>query len=242
MRCSNRNPAWMSFVLKPMSFGALGLLLAASSFAAAPTLESVLTRMDTAASNWQGMRAKVEWVRYTSLVDDKNSESGKIVVRRSKSGNVAMLIEFEQPNHYYLSVNGTKVEIYKPKIKTVEEYNLSKSRKKLESALLLGFGTAGKYLLEHYDISVVGDEQIAGHSSIKLDLQPQDSKAEMNNRHLEMWISTTNWQVVQQKVYDISPGDYRLYSYSDIEINPSFKISEFKFNLLSGTKRVHPQR
>ena len=131
---------------------------------------------------------------------------------------------------------------YKPKIKTVEEYNLSKSRKKLESALLLGFGTAGKYLLEHYDISVVGDEQIAGHSSIKLDLQPQDSKAEMNNRHLEMWISTTNWQVVQQKVYDISPGDYRLYSYSDIEINPSFKISEFKFNLLSGTKRVHPQR
>lgn len=208
----------------------------------AASLDSVLERMDAAAGEWAGMRANVEWTRHVSLVDDTTVEAGRIAVRKSRAGEVEMLLAFERPNEYFLAVRGAKVEIYKPKIKTVEEYNLSESKEKLRNALLLGFGTAGSYLREHYDIRLQGEETVAGEPTVRLDLQPKRPRGELNNRRLEMWISMASWQPVRQKVYDVSPGDYRQYSYSAIEVNPTFSAGEFKLKLARGTQRVRPQR
>lgn len=214
----------------------------AASLHAAPQLETLLANMDSAASTWAGMRSEVRWVRYVSLVDDLRVESGRLAVRRSASGDVQLLLEFQHPNHYFLAIRGARVEIYKPKIKTVEQYDVSKSKEKLENALLLGFGTAGSYLQEHYDIAMQGQESLAGQQTVRIDLRPKDPGSELNNRHLEMWISTSSWQPVQQKIYDIAPGDYRLYSYSAIELNPNFSDREFKLRIPRGTQRVRPQR
>lgn len=153
-----------------------------------------------------------------------------------------MLIEFQEPTPYYLSVRGAKVEIYKPRIKTVEQYDAGKSRDKLENALLLGFGTRGSYLGRHYDMRLAGNEPVDGHPAVKVELQPKDSKSELNNSRIDMWISTRLWQPVSQTVYDRATRDYRNYSYSEIELNPAFKSSEFKLPLAPGTKRVRPQR
>ncbi len=209
---------------------------------AAPPLESVLKNMDSAAATWKGMRAKVEWVRYESLVDDRRVESGRIAVRATKSGTVQMLLAFQEPSVQFISVRQAKVEIYKPKIKTVEEYDLRGSKEKLENALLLGFGTAGEYLNEHYEIVLEGEDTVAGHTTVKLDLRPRNPRGELNNSRIQMWISTTHWQPIQQKIYDRNPKDYRLYSYSEVEMNPSFRSEEFKLPLSRGTKRVRPQR
>jgi outer membrane lipoprotein-sorting protein len=210
--------------------------------AAAPDLATVLTNMDAAASGWKGMRASLEWVRYMALVDDRSVEEGKIVVRRTADGSAAMLISFEEPNVYFLSVQGTRVEIYKPKIKTVEEYDVSDSKAKVENALLLGFGTSGSYLGQHYDIKLLGPATVKGQSVVHLDLQPKDPQAELNSQRIEMWVSTDIWQPVQQKIYDRNRGDYRLYSYSEVVLNPALKAEDFKLRLARGTKRVHPQR
>ncbi len=214
----------------------------APAAAAAPDLATVLTNMDAAASGWKGMRAGLEWVRYMALVDDRSVEEGKIVVRRTADGSAAMLISFEDPNVYFLSVQGTRVEIYKPKIKTVEEYDVSDSKAKVENALLLGFGTSGSYLGQHYDIKLVGPAAVKGQSVVHLDLQPKDPQAELNSQRIEMWVSTDIWQPVQQKIYDRNPGDYRLYSYSEVVLNPTLTADDFKLRLARGTKRVHPQR
>lgn len=218
----------------------LGCLAPAS--ATVPDLATVLAKMDAAASGWTGMRASLEWVRYMALVDDTSVEHGKIVVRRTADGSASMLISFEEPNVYFLSVQGTRVEIYKPKIKTVEEYDVSDSKARVENALLLGFGTSGSYLGQHYDIKLLGPETVKGQSVVHLDLQPKDPQAELNSQRIEMWVSTVIWQPVQQKIYDRSPGDYRLYSYSEVVLNPSFTPEDFKLRLARGTKRVHPQR
>ena len=210
--------------------------------AAAPDLATVLANMDAAASGWKGMRASLEWVRYMALVDDRSVEHGKIVVRRTADGGASMLISFEDPNVYFLSVEGTRVEIYKPKIKTVEEYDVSDSKAKVENALLLGFGTSGSYLGQHYDIKLLGPAAVKGESVVHLDLQPKDPQAELNSQRIEMWVSTDIWQPVQQKIYDRNPGDYRLYSYSEVVLNPVFTAEDFKLRLARGTKRVHPQR
>ena len=218
----------------------LGCLAAAS--ATVPDLATLLAKMDAAASGWTGMRASLEWVRYMALVDDRSVERGKIVVRRTADGSASMLISFEEPNVYFLSVQGTRVEIYKPKIKTVEEYDVSDSKAKMENALLLGFGTSGSYLGQHFDIELLGPATVNGQSTVHLDLKPKDPQAELNSQRIEMWVSTDTWQPVQQKVYDRSPGDYRLYSYSEVVLNPALTDADFKLRLARGTKRVHPQR
>ena len=236
---SSRNCRWDRHAVAVLAV-ALGFFGPIS--AATPDLATVLAEMDTAAAGWEGMRAKLEWVRYMALVDDRSIESGKIAVRREADGGASMLISFEEPNVYFLSVKAAKVEIYKPKIKTVEEYDVSDSKAKMENALLMGFGTSGSYLDQHYDIELAGAATLNGQPVVHLDLQPKDPQAELNNQHIEMWVSTELWQPVQQKIHDLSPGDYRLFSYSEIALNPSLTADDFKLRLARGTKRVHPQR
>ena len=198
--------------------------------------------MNAAADTWTGMKARVRWVRYVSLVDDRREESGRIAVRESKTGDVQMLLAFTEPSTQFISVREAKVEIYKPKIRTVEEYDLRDSRDRLENALLLGFGTAGSYLAEHYEVALVGEAAVEGQPAVWLDLTPRNPDGEINNSRIEMWVSTQHWQPVQQKVYDRNPADFRLFTYWEIEINPTFKSADFKLGLGRSTKRVRPQR
>lgn len=240
--CAHRSQ-WPSRMGGPLL---AGLLISASLVA--PSLhgelpaETVLASMDAAAANWKAMRAKVEWVRYMALVDDRTVESGRIVVRLERDGSVAMLIRFEQPTEYFFSVRGAKVEIYKPRIQIVEVYDLSQSRNRLENALLLGFGTQGRYLQRHYRVGVEGEEEVSGHAAVKLALEPRNPEGELNGSPLEMWISKEHWQPVRQKVVDPRTGDYRTYSYTEMEINPQLGSAAFRLPLAPGTKRVRPQR
>ena len=235
----NRKPGvavWHRVSLRILAVGLLGATLHG-----APDLTTVLENMDAAAVEWKGMRAQVELVHYMALVDDTRVDSGRIAMRRSRDGGVEMLLAIQDPFEYYIAVRGTTAERYKPSIKTVEEFDLSKSKDELESALLLGLGTAGSYLDKHYEISMDSSEPIANHPVVKLALQPRDPDGETNNHPLEMWISTKTWQPVQRKKYGAIPGDYQLQSYSEIEMNPTFKGNEFKLNLKRGTNRVRPQ-
>ncbi len=214
----------------------------ASTLLAAPRLETVLANMDVAAAEWRGMRAQVQWTRYRSFVDDETVESGRIAVRRAKSGNVEMLVEITEPSNYFLLVRGPKIEQYKPKIKLVEEFDAGNRKDQLDNALMIGFGTSGRYLSEHYAIKLVGAEPIAGHPAIKLDLQPKNPAGRLNNRPLEMWVSTDHWQPVQYKMYERNQKDYRLHSYSEMQVNPSLSDGDFKLRLKRGTRRTRPQR
>ena len=235
----NRNTGaavWHRVSLRIFAVGLLGATLHG-----APDLTTVLANMDDAVAEWKGMRARVEMVRHMALVDDTRVESGQIVTRPSGDGGIEVLLAIQDPFEYYLAVRGMTAERYKPSIKTVEQFDLSESKDKVENAFLLGLRTAGSYLDEHYEISMESSEPIANHPVVKLAMQPRDPDGETNNRPLEMWISTKTWQPVQRKIHDRIPGDYRLQTYSEIEMNPAFKGNEFKLNLKRGTNRVRPQ-
>lgn len=216
--------------------------LTVSLLHAAPGLDAVLSNMDAAAAQWKGMRANVVWTKHVSLVDDTSVESGAIVVQRVNPSRIDMLIEFREPNHYFLSVRDTKVEIYKPKIATIEVYDLSQSREQLREALLLGFGASGKFLRDNYDVALTGEEVAAGEESVRLELHPKKDGASKNFKKIEMWIAKKTWQPVEQKIHETSPGDYRIYNYTAVESNPKFSRGDFKLKPAPGTSRVFPQR
>ena len=197
------------------------LLFLPSWPALAVDLDTLLANMDRASDAYRGMQAQLSWVSYTDIVEDTSTEEGIIKVLRDKKGRINLLIEFQKPYPYFVSIQGTKVEIYRPRIATVEEYDVSKSKDALEQALLLGFGTAGRFLSEHYELKLAGEETAAGEATVKLELVPKTEKMRESMSRLEMWISTNQWQPVQQKLYGPNPGDYRLYTYTDITLNPT---------------------
>lgn len=225
----------------------LALLAASALYAASPTtdansLDAVLSNMDAASAKFRGMEADVEWVAFTALVDDKSVEKGHMKVRRLSPDTADLYIDFTDPYPKELLVKGGKVEIFKPKIKTVEEYDVSKSKDKIDQALLIGFGASGKTIRNNYDAKLIGEETVAGESAAHLELIPKSEETRKSILKLEMWVSTDNWQTVQMKLIQDTSGDYRLYTYSAIQLNPSLKESDFKLDLPKGVKRLTPQK
>jgi outer membrane lipoprotein-sorting protein len=232
--------------MKPKSLKcAMGALLAVSlapALLAQENLQAVLRNMDKTAAAFRGLQADVEWVKYTAIVDVKTVEKGKAAVRRGKGGAVDILIEFTDPYPYFLSVHGTDVQIYRPRINEVQQYDLSKSRETLDQALLVGFGTAGSFLEKHYHVTFKGEEPAAGEVAVKLELVPKSEEMKKNVPKLEMWVSKRTWHPVQEKLHEPNAGDYRLYTYTKITLNPPLKDSQFRLDLPKNVKRVSPQK
>jgi outer membrane lipoprotein-sorting protein len=220
----------------------LGLLLVASpALKAASDLLVILKNMDQAAAKFEGMKAKIQRVNYTAIVDDKSVETGELRVRREKNKPVMLRLEIRDPSPLILAVNGTKAEIYYPRIAQVEEYDLSKSKNTLEQALSLGFGTAGKFLSDNYEVKVLAEQAVEGKPAVKLELIPKSPQMLKSTPKIEMWVSTETWTALQQKIYEIDPGDYRLYTYSEVALNPGLKDSDLELKIPRNTKRVFPQ-
>lgn len=217
----------------------IAVLTLTAGLAGAADLPTVLAQMDAASANFKTMRADLAWSSYTALVDDTSVESGSIVVRKEGS-DIEVKIDFTAPYARQMHINGTKAESYKPRINTIEEYDLSKHKDKLEQALLVGFGVSGKTIAKNYDAKILGEESVSGHDTVHLELIPKTEEARESVPKLEMWISTRTWQPVQQKLYQASGGDYRLYNYSEIEINPALKSSDFKLKVSGKAKRIRP--
>ena len=215
------------------------LLLSLPALGASIDLDTVLAHMDKAAISFRSSQANISRLKYTKIVDDKDIESGMIYVLKNKKKTL-LLIEFTDPYPYFLAVNGNKAEIYRPRIATVEEYDLSNSREMFEQVFLLGFGTTGKYLRENYELKLEGEETAAGKATVKLELIPKSEKMLKYFPRLEMWISTGTWQVVQQRFDQPSAGDYRVFTYTNVAVNPKLSEKQFKLKIPKNTKRVFP--
>lgn len=219
------------------------LTLVAQASLGAAELPSVLSHMNTASAQYKGMTAKIRSSKYIKLVDATEEQTGNIWVRRDAKGQMTLRIAFLEPAPTQVRVEKSTVEMYKERINQIDEYDLKSRRALLEEALLVGYGTSGDHLKERYEIKLIGEENLEGVPTVRLLLTPKDPDARANGQTLEMWISTANWQPVQQKLNE-SDGDYQIYSYTDMKINPGLKASDLEFDLSrskSKPKRVKPR-
>ncbi len=207
----------------------------------AETLESVLNHLDEAAASFQCLTAQIRMVKHTAIVDADDVSEGTIWVKRVKPHVSRLLIEFTVPDTFYVALSEKKGEIYRPKIATVEEYDVSKFRHLKDQLWLLSFGTAGRDLTMHYRVRLEGSESVGSTAAVKLELVPNSKEMLQQFPRLEMWIDTGHWQPVQQKFYDITPGDFRISTFTDIKLNVRFPDSRLEIHA-PGAKRVHPQR
>ncbi len=220
------------------------LLLAAALLVPAPadSLAAVLGEMDKAAAAFRSLTARVRVVRYTHIVRDETVDEGLIWVKRLRPRVSRLKIEFTSPDRYFVALTDKKAEVYRPRIAVVEEYDISRFRNLADQLWMLSFGASGRDLTSRYTVRPAGEEKVAGHAAVRLELLPKSAELLQHIPRLEMWISTELWQPVQQKIYEITAGDYRLYTYSDVKWNAAFPDSQLELQTAPGAKRIYPQK
>lgn len=206
----------------------------------AQSLEATLARMDRAAAGFRGITANLRQVSHTAIINDTTEESGTITLYRPKPKDLRMLVEFTKPDVRSVAYANRKAQIYYPKMKVVQEYDLGKQSSLIDQFLLLGFGTAGSELRKNYQVEYGGMETVNGVKADRLELTPKSREALNHVRKIEVWIGESG-QPVQQKIHQPSK-DYRLIAYGDLKVNPPLNDNSAKLQLPKGVKKETPQK
>ena len=202
-------------------------------------LDRVLIQMDAAARNFKTTEAAVAWDQYQKVINETETEKGKIYFRR-EGVEIQMAADFVEPDKKYVIYSGGKIQVYQPKIDQVNEYNPVKNRSEVESFLVLGFGGGGHDLLKSYEVKFLGSETVNGAAAEKLELIPKSTRLRNNIARILLWIDPARGVSVQQQFFEPS-GDYRLARYSEIQINQKLPDSAFKLKTTGKTKFVSAQ-
>jgi outer membrane lipoprotein-sorting protein len=203
-------------------------------------LERVLGQMDTAAANFRTTEAEVVWDQYQKVVDEHEEQKGTVYFRRA-GNEIQMAADITEPDQKYVLFNGSRVQVYQPKIEQVTVYSTGKNREEVESFLVLGFGGRGHDLLKSFDVKSLGGEKIDGLDTAKLELVPKAANVRNNVDHIFLWIDPARGISLQQQFFFGPSGDYRLAKYSDIKINEKISDSVFKLKTTGKTKVISPQ-
>src|SRR6267378_2925750 len=138
-------------------------------------LDKVLSQMDAAAKNFRTTQASVVSDQYQKVINETETQKGKIYFRR-EGGEIQMALDFVEPDRKYVIYGGGKLQVYQPKIDQVNEYNPGKNRSDIESFLVLGFGGGGHGLLKSYDAKLLESETVNGIEAEKLELIPKSAR------------------------------------------------------------------
>jgi len=195
--------------------------------------------MDRSAAAFKSMSADVKWVEHTAVINDDAVDSGTMKLKRSKR-DIRALVEFMEPDRKSVSLHEKKVEIYYPKIQTIEEYDVGAHRELLNQFLLIGFGTSGKELAEEYNMNVLGNETVDVQKTTRLELVPKSPDALKHLKKLEIWLGENGYPV-QQKFY-LPAGDYKLVTYTNVKVNVPLSDADLKLKVPKDAKRVYPQK
>jgi len=201
------------------------------------TTETVLAMMDKSAADFRSLTADIEYTKYTEVVKDTSTETGKIFVRRDQK----MRIEIAKPDPRTILRTGDSLFLYTPKIKRVEEYDLGKNRAMLDQYVLLGFGSKSQNILKSYDVVLTGEEELDHRKTFVLELTPKSEDIRRQITKIQMWIDPSSWLPLQQKFFEAGSGDYFLSHYSNMMKNLKVSDSKFKQDWPKDATRVKPR-
>ena len=236
MRLRSNRPASYPVVIIAALHICLAVMLAASP-APPLTAEGVLEMMGKSAQDFHSLSANVEHIKYTDVVKDTSTETGRFYVRRDEK----MRIEILKPDQRTILRTGDQLYIYTPKISRVEEYDLGKNRELVDQYVLLGFSTKPENMRKSYQVAVKGEEDLDQKKTVVLELTPKSEAVARQISKIEMWIDQTSWLPIQQKFFEAGSGDYFLFHYTNLMKNLKLGDVKFKPDWPKGTQKVKPR-
>ena len=203
----------------------------------ASSLEAVLNQMDTAAAQFRSAEADFTWDQYQKVVNETDTQKGKIYFRRTSKGDTQMAADIQAPDEKYLLYTEGKIRLYQPKIQQVNEYDAGKNRAAAESFLVLGFGGRGHDLGQQFEVKFDGNEDVDGIKTAKLELTPKSDRVKNMFDRIIVWVDATRSVSLKQQAFEPS-GDYRLCHYTNIKVNSKIPDDVFKLHTSGRTKTV----
>jgi outer membrane lipoprotein-sorting protein len=217
------------------------LLLGLTMAVRADTLDDVLNKMDRAGSQFKGMAANLTYTKHTALVNIDSVSTGTIKIKRPQPRDMRMLVDYTAPDKKTVWFEGHTVDILLPNIKTVQEYDIGKNKDLLEQFFLVGFGTSRRDLSDAYNISLGGADVVDGESVTRISMTSKNPEVQKRLTKFELWISGKTGQPVQQKFYEPS-GDYNVFTYTNMKINPDLPDSALKPRIPKDYKKEYPNK
>ena len=196
----------------------------------------LIERLNQAADHFKTLTANLLYTKFTQVVDDKSTESGRLTY----SENRRILIEMLNPEPKEILFTGSKAFIYYPKMAQIQEFDLDKHRALVEQFLLLGFGTSGDKLKDSYLITVLGEAKLDNRAVLQLELTPKDEKIRQQIHKIHLWLDLASWLPVQQKFFEVG-GDYLMAQYTDLKVNVPIPSAKQRLSAPRGTKTVKPR-
>ena len=205
----------------------------------APSLDSVLKKMDAAAASFQATQADFVWEQYQKVVDETDSQRGTVYYRRVGK-EIEMMADIKQPDPKSVLYKDGKLQVYQPKIDQVMEYPAGANKGEIESYLVLGFGGSGEDLIKSFDVSYLGEETVSGIATAKLQLISKSEKFRNNISKILLWIDLSRGISVQQQFFQ-GQGDYRLAKYSAVQLKAKVGNDVFQLKTTKKTQFVSPR-
>lgn len=224
-------------VLGLLSNGFCRKQASAGSGQTASTLEGVLNQMDVAAAQFRSAEADFVWEQYQKVINETETQKGKMYFRRTSKGDTQMSAHFEQPDEKFVIFTDGKLRVYQPKIDQVNEYDAGKNRAEFESFLVLGFGGRGHDLQQQFDVTFDGNETIDGLKTAKLELSPKSARVKGMIDKFVIWVDAPRGVSLKQQAFEPS-GDYRTAHYTGIKLNTKVPDDVFKLHVSGKTKTV----
>ena len=128
--------------------------------------------MDNTAENFRSTEASFVWDQYQKVVDETDTQKGKVYFRRANK-EIQMAADITEPDKKYVLFSDSKVQMYQPSIDQVTVYNTGKNRDDFESFLVLGFGGGGHDMLKSFDVKYLGAEKLDGVDTAETGPGPQ---------------------------------------------------------------------
>jgi len=201
------------------------------------TTDSVLGMMDKSARDFHTLSADIEHTKYTDVVKDTSTETGKLFVRRDEK----MRIDFMQPDRRTILRNGDSLFVFMPKINRVEEYDLGKNREMVDQYVLLGFGTKSENVRKSYLVSLVKETELDHKKVALLELTPKSDQVRKQIAKIQMWVDEASWLPIQQKFFESGSEDYLIFHYTNVMKNLKIGDSQFKQDWPKGVTRTKPR-
>ena len=205
----------------------------------APTLESVLKTMDTAAASFQSAQADFVFNQYQAVVSETDTSKGTVYYRRAGQ-QIDMMADFKEPDTKFVLYKGGKLQVYQPRIEQVLEYTAGANHQEFESLMVLGFGGSGEDLKKSFDVTYQGEETIDNTPTARLLLIPKSEKVRANLPQIFLWIDLQRGVSLQQKLMQ-TQGDYRLATYTAIKLPAKIGNDVFHLKTNGKTKFVSPR-
>jgi outer membrane lipoprotein-sorting protein len=199
-----------------------------------PETRRVLDYMDRAGKQLTDLTANIKQTKVTLVVNDTSTDTGKLFLKRTKSGNRTKL-EYEKPVVKTLLIDKGKVLIYEPKINTLQEVDLGKNRAQAEF-LLTGVGQSTADLTKTHTVRFLKEETVNGTKTSLLELKPKGSSM---FSQIWLWIDPALGLPIQTRLTE-SSGDYLTFQLENIKINPKLPDKIFNLNLPGDVQRIKP--